>query len=119
MADMFDLLGRIRAKPGLYIGRRSLHDLFIFLEGHRTARQELGIELTKAEIEFYDEFQPWLQQRLNLSTNNSWAAMIEFGSINETEAFECFFKYLDEFWHRHEQIGLKETAPLVEAGKVG
>jgi hypothetical protein len=100
MAGTFELLRKIRVKPGMFIGRASAHDLFIFLEGYQTARRELGIELTPAELEFYDEFQPWLQKRMKISTNNSWAAMIQLQCVNEKEAFEEFFELLEEFWQR-------------------
>lgn len=104
MAGTFELLEKIRVRPGIYIGRASAHDLFMFLVGYQTARHELGIELTPAELEFYDEFQPWLQERMKISTSNSWAAMIQLQCVNEKEAFECFFELLNEFWQRDRQL---------------
>ncbi len=111
MAGMFDLLEKIRVRPGMYIGRASAHDLFIFLEGYSTARHELGIELNQAEIEFYDEFQPWLQKRMKISTSNSWAAMIQLQCANEQEAFKWFFELLDEFlqWHQSKTAAVPAT----------
>ncbi|UXE62998.1 MAG: hypothetical protein KA717_10130 [Woronichinia naegeliana WA131] len=46
---LFEILAKIKAKPGLYLGSPSLSDLFIFLAGYKTARKELGIESTPAE----------------------------------------------------------------------
>jgi len=42
---LFEILSKIKARPGLYIGRPSLSDLFMFLVGYKTARRELGIML--------------------------------------------------------------------------
>lgn len=113
MAGLFEILEKIKAKPGMYLGSPSVSNLFIFLVGYKTARRELGIEPTEKEIEFYQEFQPWLQNRMKISTSNSWAAMIQFQCGNEKEAFECFFQLLDEFCQRNQKI---ET--IVGEGKV-
>ncbi|MFQ4146085.1 hypothetical protein [Chlorogloeopsis sp. ULAP02] len=100
MSPLFEMLKKIQARPGLYIGRASVSDLFMFIIGYRTAREELGIEPTETELDFYGEFQPWLQKRLKMTTSNSWARMIEFGCGNEKAAFERFFELLDEFLQR-------------------
>jgi hypothetical protein len=50
---LFEILAKIKARPGLYIGRPSLSDLFMFLAGYKTARRELGIEPTVEEMRFY------------------------------------------------------------------
>ncbi|NJK48400.1 hypothetical protein HC931_09585 [Candidatus Gracilibacteria bacterium] len=97
MSDLLAILQKIEAKPGLYLGRASISDLFMFIIGYRTAREELGIETTEAELDFYGEFQPWLQKRLKITTSNSWAKIIELGCSSEKEAFERFFRLFDEF----------------------
>ena len=97
MASLFQLLDKIQVKPGMYIGGTSVTDLFMFLGGYKTARHELGIPLTEPEKRFYREFQPWLQRRFGITTSRSWAKILEFHCINQKEAFESFFKLLDEF----------------------
>jgi hypothetical protein len=97
MAGLFELLDKIRVKPGMYIGGASVTDLFMFLGGYKIAQQEFGIEFTEAEKRFYREFQPWLQRRFGMTTSRSWAKMLEFRSLNPQEAFESFFKLLDQF----------------------
>jgi hypothetical protein len=108
MSGLFEILEKIRKQPGMYIGKPSVSDLFIFLVGYKTARRELAIEPTEKELEFYGEFQPWLQNRLEMMTVNSWAKMIEFRCVNETEAFDYFFELLDEFWQRQVEADLIE-----------
>ena len=60
---LFEILSKIKARPGLYIGRPSLSDLFMFLVGYKTARRELGIEPTAEEIRFYQEFHQFVENK--------------------------------------------------------
>ncbi|MBD0265024.1 MAG: hypothetical protein ICV78_20570, partial [Tolypothrix sp. Co-bin9] len=82
MSRLFDILQKIKVKPGMYIGRASVSDLFMFLVGYKTALREFKIESTEDEMNFYREFQPWLQQKYNLSTSNSWAKIIMLYCVN-------------------------------------
>ncbi|WP_353931435.1 hypothetical protein WJM97_02240 [Okeanomitos corallinicola TIOX110] len=76
MTGVFEIFKKVRTKPGMYIGRSSVSDLFMFLVGYEYARSELGIETTQEDDDFYGEFQPWLQQKLGITTVSSWAKMI-------------------------------------------
>lgn len=97
MSGMFEILEKIRTRPGMYIGHASVSDLFMFLVGYKTAKRELGIELSQEEKEFAEHFHDWVQQRFNVRTNNSWAKIILLFTRDEKDAFECFYKLLDEF----------------------
>lgn len=97
MTDLFTLLEKVKSKPGMYIGRCSVYDLFMFLAGYKTAKLEMGVKPSPEELKFYREFQPWLQEKFSISTNNSWAKIIQFYSKDEQEAFERFFELLSEF----------------------
>lgn len=109
MSGIFDILEKIKARPGMYIGKSSVSDLFVFLAGYKTARREFGIEPTEQENEFYGEFQPWLQKRFQVLSVNSWAKIIMLYSVDEKEGFEYFFQLLDEFWRRHEGLQVDEV----------
>ncbi|AOY82538.1 hypothetical protein BJP36_24110 [Moorena producens JHB] len=100
MSGLYEILPKIKDKPGMYIGKPALNDLFMFLVGYKTARRELGIEPSQEEMEFHREFQPWLQKRFEVQTVNSWATIIRFYTHDEKEAFNYFFKLLDEFLKR-------------------
>ncbi|MBZ8178566.1 hypothetical protein [Oscillatoria salina] len=101
---LFDILAKIKARPGMYIGQPSVSNLFMFLAGYKTARRELKIEPTTAEKEFYREFQNFLQRRLKVQTVNSWAKMIMLYSVDEEEGFAYFFKLLEEFKQRDKSL---------------
>ncbi len=113
MTGLFEILSKIKARPGMYLGNPSVDNLFMFLAGYKTARRELSIEPTEAELKFYGDFQPWLQEKFNIRTNNSWAALIQFHSVNQKEAFDRFFDLLDEFRQLSElQDSIETPKPL-------
>lgn len=60
MIRLFELLQKVEQNPGMYLGRQSVSDLFMFLAGYEFARSQINKELTEAEEDFYDKFQPWL-----------------------------------------------------------
>lgn len=37
-SGLFEVLAKIKTKPGMYIGHSSVSDLFIFLAGYKIAR---------------------------------------------------------------------------------
>jgi hypothetical protein len=97
MSQVFDLLEKISQQPGLYLGTASITALRHFLVGYKFARQEIGLPQTETELDFYQEFQPWLQQRLHLQTANSWDSILLFQFVDEKTAFAHFFALLKEF----------------------
>jgi hypothetical protein len=115
MSGLFEILKKVEARPGMYIGCASISNLFMFLAGYKTARRELGIEPNQEETEFYREFQSWIQKRFNVQTVNSWAKIILLYSVDEKEGFNYFFKLLDEFLKREKNGAIeKEDAYGVE-----
>ncbi len=74
------------------------------------ARGELKIPSTEEEIDFYRNFQPWLQIKLNVRTANSWDKIISIQSINESEAWQSFFNLLNEFRQRDKS---QDIEPMV------
>ena len=60
MGGLHEVLQKIRNKPGMYIGKPSVSDLFMFVVGYEFARGDLGIESTEWEDDFHENFQTWL-----------------------------------------------------------
>lgn len=102
MSGLFEVLQKIEKSPGLYIGRPSVSDLFMFLIGYEFARSEMGIALTDAEQQFYEDFQPWLQQKMGVASVTSWAKLIMLSCHDEKAGFEQFFRLLYEFMQSHQ-----------------
>lgn len=100
MSALFDLLEKIKTKPGLYLGTASITSLRMFILGYRLARSELAITNTEAESDFYKNFQPWLQNRLSIRTVNAWDKILLLTCIDEKAAFDYFFQLLNDFLQR-------------------
>ena len=103
MTNLYETLQQIKKAPGMYLGRPSVSDLFLFLVGYEFARTEMGAELDEDEELFYDSFQPWLQQRLGVKSVTSWAKLIMLSCHDEKAGFDKFFLLLDEFRQQAEQ----------------
>ena len=103
MTNLYEILNRIKETPGMYLGRPSVSDLFMFLVGYEFARTEMGAELDENEELFYDSFQPWLQQRLGVKSVTSWAKLIMLSCHDEKAGFDKFFSLLDEFKKQSKQ----------------
>lgn len=104
MATVFDLLGRIHKSPGLYLGYPSVSNLFMLLNGYEIARSELGVELTAEETRFFEEFQPWLQQKLGVKSVTSWAKLIMLSCHDEKTGFSLFFELLEQFQQQEAEL---------------
>ncbi|MDF5715502.1 MAG: hypothetical protein PUP93_16875 [Rhizonema sp. NSF051] len=114
MSALYEILAKIQAKPGMYIGRPSVSDLFMFLVGYECSRSELEIENTEEEEDFYGEFQPWLQKKLGITSVSSWSKMIMLYCHDEKAGFEKFFNFLNEFKQRNQEKNGKEANNISE-----
>ncbi|TYQ29147.1 hypothetical protein PseudUWO311_03175 [Pseudanabaena sp. UWO311] len=97
MIGLFELLQKIEKNSGMYLGRQSVSDLFMFLAGYEFARSQSNDELTQEEEAFYNEFQPWLQKKIGVRSVTSWAKLIMLSCHDEKTGFEMFFRFLREF----------------------
>lgn len=104
MQGIYQVLDKIKGKSGMYIGKPSITILRHFLVGYQFARSELGVQLSDEDTDFYENFQPWIQNRFNVRTSNSWANIIMLFTRDEKDALNCFFKLLDEFKQRDKSL---------------
>ena len=109
MIGLLELLQKVERNSGMYLDRQSISDLFMFLAGYEFARSQINEELTQEEEDFYNEFQPWLQQKLGVRSVTSWAKLIMLSCHDEKTGFEMFYKFLREFRVR-EQVKEAITA---------
>ena len=93
---LYDLIQRIKQRPGMYLGRCSITRLRMLLMGYGMARGELGLPITEQEKEF-GGFQDWIQERYKITSTQGWESIILFASIDEREAFDKFFKLFEQF----------------------
>lgn len=121
MAGFYEVLQKIKDRPGMYIGKPSITILRYFLVGYAFAREELELELAEEDADFYEHFQPWIQKHFNVRTTNSWANIILLFTRDEKSGFESFFKLLDEFKQRDRSLdneGEIVKSYLVKDGQV-
>ena len=93
---LYDLLQRIKERPGMYLGKRSIIRLSMLLTGYGMARAELGLPVTEQEKEF-DGFQDWIQERFKIRSSHGWDSIILFYSIDERDALDKFFDLFEKF----------------------
>jgi hypothetical protein len=103
MNGFYDLLEKIKKRPSMYLGKRSISHLQVFLDAYTFARRELDISLTEQEREF-EEFQEWVEQRFNQASTQSWARIILFYAEDERDALERFFELFEEFLQRNKNV---------------
>ena len=109
-----DLLDRIRKRPGLYIGERSLSALRNAIVGYELA---LGVHEIDhdATLRLPDDFNDWVAYRLQYKESTSgWKNMILSVCQDELAAFNRFFQLLDEHAARKGRVvarvdGLEKT----------
>ena len=117
MIGFYELLQKIKQRPSLYLGKRSLSHLQIFLDGYTFARRELGVPLTEEEEEF-ESFQEWVEERFNQRDTQSWVKIILFYSEDENDALDRFFDVFEYFLTRNQSLEVDETTNLqAQVGK--
>lgn len=97
--NFYQLLDKIKTRPALYLGKRSICSLPAFLDGYTFAYRQLGIPVTEQEQEF-TEFQDWIEKQFNQQSTRSWARIILFYSEDESQALDTFFQLFENFLQR-------------------
>jgi hypothetical protein len=93
MGAILDVIQKIRERPGMYLGRPTVNNLYLFLAGYSYARKD-------TESSDYEElagFGDWVHQRFKITSSQSWARIIEFFSASEAEEMALFGKLFDEY----------------------
>lgn len=109
MIGFYELLQKIKQRPSLYLGQRSLNHLQVFLDGYTFARRQLGVPLTEEEEEF-ESFQEWVEERFNQRDTQSWVKIILFYSEDESDALDRFFGLFEDFLTSNKSREMEKTA---------
>lgn len=108
---LYDLLARIKQRPGMYLGKVSLTRLKMLLMGYSMSRGELGLQLTQQEKQFA-QFQQWIQTKYQINSAQGWETIILSQVEDEKLAFDLFFELFELF--NIEFIPLDKTALNVD-----
>jgi hypothetical protein len=95
-----ELLGSVKKRPGMYLGRNSITRIEMVLRGCSFARREAGVPPTEPEKEFAG-FESWIQEKYEIKTGQSWAKIILFFSVDEVEELQKFFELFEEYLNRN------------------
>jgi hypothetical protein len=93
---LYNLLARIKQRPGIYLGKVSLTRLKMLLMGYSMSRCEWGLQLTQEEKQFA-QFQQWIQAKYQVNSAQGWESIILSKVNDEKLAFELFFELFEEF----------------------
>lgn len=101
MEDLIRVLYEIRKNPLLYFGgRKTIGHLENFIFGFTTGREGTNKEIDRSRNWFSPSngaFQDFVVKKYQITLTQSWCNIITFHSSSENEAFDLFFKLLDEF----------------------
>ena len=90
--SLYEILEKIKNRPGLYIGHKSLDRLVGFISGYIVST----FELTGQWIPF-SQFREYVEYKNNINHPvKHWSDIISQNRTQE-EAFDLFFVYLDGF----------------------
>ncbi|WP_445629556.1 hypothetical protein [Nostoc sp. DSM 114167] len=93
-----DFLKKVRSRPGLYLGRKSLTALQALLLGYKQAVVEHNIpEVEQLNCDLEDKFDEWLRKNYHMGNAIGWYLFIINETESEVEAFHRFFELWDEF----------------------
>lgn len=88
---IINLLLKIKDRPGLYLGEKSLPKLRSFINGYIYAmKHENGLDCGE---EVYYDFNDWLNKKYNIINPIFWERSLRNMSISD--AFDLFYKELD------------------------
>ena len=93
MDKVIALLYQIKERPGIYLEKKSLRHLKIFLNGYYIAQYEHDRDFCS----LFDSFQNFIGQKYKENRTIGWADMILAHSQNDSSAFDTFFVLLEEY----------------------
>lgn len=93
---LYNLLVRVKQRPGMYLGKVSITRLKMLLMGYSMSRGELGLELTPQEKQFA-RFQQWVQEKYQINSPQGWENIILSQVEDEKLAFDLFFELFEQF----------------------
>lgn len=93
MDKVIALLYQIKERPGIYLEKKSIYNLKIFLNGYYIAQYENDRDFCS----LLDSFQNFIGQKYKENRTIGWADMILAHSQNDSSAFDTFFVLLEEY----------------------
>lgn len=88
-----EILKKIEQNPVIYLGQKSLVLLKAFISGYSVRL----FEEDENHADFFSDFQKFVSEKYNVTTDQGWAQIIGFFSGNDIAAFDRFFELFEEY----------------------
>lgn len=92
--SLAELFNEVLAKPGMYVGRRSIARIKSFIDGYGYTLVNSG---KYDQSDPYYGFQPFVQERLRITTSHGWDDIVSFMPADEVGAFELTRELWNEY----------------------
>lgn len=97
---IYELLERIKPRPGMYLGKKSITLLKAFISGYYFARQTNNVAILE-EIPPFGKFHDWIARYYNWESSTAgWNNIILQELGDEAKALDVFFELLELFKQR-------------------
>ncbi len=90
---VIDLLLKIKERPGMYLGTKSLSNLRLFMEGYIYA-MDSETELKNIGYIYY-KFNEWLNKKYNITSPIFWEMSLT--NVSDSDAFDMFYEELTAY----------------------
>lgn len=96
---MLDILFRIKKRPGIYLGEKSLRGLKDFISGFCCIWSYGIIEPKTNEKNILTEFTQWLEERHHMDSNavSSCWNILQYWSVGDYNGFDFFYSEFEKF----------------------
>jgi len=106
--DVYDFFEKIKERPAMYVGAKSLTRIQMFFYGYCYALDLQDIEFNQKQFKSYS-FHNWIAEKLGWSESTSgWLNMI-LNKVNgdEEKAVDLFYEFLEEFKLEKEVLSIE------------
>lgn len=94
-ADLYELLQGVRARPLMYLRRRSLVELERLCFGYEAALRAHGVD--EFGTDFHGRFSDFLSRRRRWSLCAGWVVAIRHHARSPAAAWKLFFELVDKY----------------------
>ena len=87
--SIIDLIIKIKQRPGMYLGSKSVVKLRVFLEGYIYAMVENNFDCQK---NIYDDFNEWFRKKYEIRESYIWDRFLSDTISNPEEAIDKLYE---------------------------
>lgn len=94
MDIIYEKLYRIKENPGLYLRKKSLHNLRMFISGYIARQREIEPDFTTS----FDDFSSYVDRCYDYGAEAlDWERILFYVTGDDEKAFDVFYELLDKY----------------------